>query len=55
MAALKTLPVHRYSVIFTFIWSFGTGGFNIYLRELKPGLGGVKDVASPIDPHEQTQ
>ena len=58
MAALKSLPVHRYNVLFLY--------FQVLLDcrvqrlfesrvALNPGLGGVRDVASAIDPHEQTQ
>ena len=59
VAALKSLPVHRYSV-FIFIF-YGPLGLHdsIFLFgnrvALKRGLGGVRDVASAIISHGQTQ
>ena len=59
MAALKRLPVHQYGVvIFTFSGSLGLLGSTLLFGTrvaLNPGLGGVRDVASAIISHEQTQ
>ena len=59
VAALKSHPAYRYSVFyFSMFWSFGTVGFNILFGNrvaLNPGLGAVRDVASAIISHEQTQ
>ena len=59
MAALKSLPVHRYSVvIFTFSGPLGLLGSTRLFESivaLNPVLGGLRDVASAIISHEQTQ
>ena len=57
MATLKSLPVHRYSVvIFTFSGPLGLQNSTLLFGNrvaLNPGLGGVRDVASAIISHEQ--
>ena len=59
VAALKSFPVHRYSfAIFTCSGPFGLQSSTFFggsRYALKPGLGGVRDVASAIISHEQTQ
>ena len=55
----KNLRVHRYSVVnFTFSGLLGLWGSTRLFESrvaLNPGLGGVRDVASAIISHEQTQ
>ena len=56
MAALKSLPVHRYSVvILTFSGPLGIQGSTLLFGSRVALLGGVTDVASVIISHEQTQ
>ena len=56
---LMFLPVHQYSVvIFTFSGPLGLKGSTLLFGSrvaLNPGLGGVRNVASAIISHEQTQ
>ena len=58
MAAVKRLPVHRYSVVI-FTFSDPLGLWDSHLVEncvsLNLGLGGVRDVVSSSISHEQTQ
>ena len=55
VAALKCLPVHRYSVIiFTFSGPLGLYDSTILFQNrvaLNPALGGLRDVASAIISH----
>ena len=56
--ALKCLPARRYSVVI-FTWSppLGLYGSTLFLGAVppNPGLSGVRDIASAIISHEQTQ
>ena len=58
MAALNSLPVHRYSVVishFLVLWDCKVQHLFESRVALNSGLGGVKNVASVIISHEQTQ
>ena len=58
MAALKSLPVHRYSVVishFLVLWDCKVQHLFENRVALNSGLGGVRNVASVIISHEQTQ
>ena len=58
MATIKSLPIHRFSVIkFTFSGLLELKDSHTFesSEALNPGLGGVRDVASAIISYEQTQ
>ena len=58
VAALKSLPVHRYSVVISYflvLWDCTVQHLFESRVALNSGLGGVKNVASVIISHEQTK
>ena len=58
VAALKSLPVHRYSVVictFMVLWDCKIQQLSGNRVALNTGLGGVKEVACTIISHGQTQ
>ena len=58
MAALKSLPVHRYSVVishFLVLWDYKVQHLFESRVALNSGLGGMRNVAFVIISHEQTQ